>query len=321
MGAETTPVAELLTTVAVNDYYKILSIASGDSLCAESSQQLIRSAWRKAALRLHPDKVGDEEGPLGSDGWNTVRQAYLVLSSPERRERFDAGELIDLDNLLTSDDAEVDTLPIRTPSAPSIRLFKGHTKLVDHGNKISLYSPIIKNMCRKLKGNRFGDVSYISKNERDGNAINVIFHDGAWKWLRSKRQYTPDELAVALETEQKLSRIGIEAFGLTAGHTQDWLKELEQEGFGHTPEGRASLMVAVHEGLKALPSPAHPHANEEVDGTDEPDSRSGDDGLPIRLLVTSEQAQIRIAAQKAAKDEALTLEAAGLESFKRQFGL
>lgn len=324
MPADAAPAAELLSSVAGDDYYKILAIASGDRLCVDSSQQHIRSAYRKAALQLHPDKIGgEEESSIGSDGWNMVRLAYLVLSSPQRRARFDAGEAVSLDNLLTSDDAELDTLPIRTPSAPSIRLFKGHVKLVDHGNKISLYSPIIKNMSRKLKGNLRGDVSYISKNERAGNAINVIFHDGEWKWLRSKQDYTPDELATALETEQKLSRIGIEAFGLTAGHTQDWLKELEQEGIGHTPEGRASLTAAVHEGLKALPNPASSPADEAAGGADEPDGRSDDDGPPIRLLVTGEQAQIlRLAAQTAAaKDDANTLEATGCKSMKRQFGI
>ena len=72
----------------------------------------------------------------------------------------------------------------------------------------------------------------------------------------------------------------------------------------------------MHEGLKALPSPASPTADEAVGGTDEPEGRSDDDGPPIRMLVTGEQAQIlRLAAQTAAaKDDASTLEAAGYES-------
>ena len=251
--------ADLVARTCVHDYYAVLSAASGEQLDSCSSQPALRTAYRKAALALHPDKLC-----ASADAWHVVQQAYAVLANEAQRARYDDGDKVDFDSLIVD---ELDTLPVWTtePGAEALKFFMGNGDLVDQGNKISLLKPIIKNMPRKLKGNKQGDVSYVSKNAATGNAINVLFHDGEWKWLRSKRQYEPAELVRALQTEQRLSAIGIDAFGLGAGHTQDWLKALEQQGCGQTPEGREKLVVAAEAQLLRITQ----HAPDASDGADE----------------------------------------------------
>ncbi|KAF8585459.1 TPR-like protein [Ramaria rubella] len=62
------------------DYYKILGIPKD---CADSD---IKKAYRKQSLLHHPDKGGDEEK------FKLASEAYNVLSDPQKRARYDAGE-------------------------------------------------------------------------------------------------------------------------------------------------------------------------------------------------------------------------------------
>ncbi|KAG8988410.1 hypothetical protein FRB94_006459 [Tulasnella sp. JGI-2019a] len=62
------------------DYYKILNVAR-DATDAE-----IKKAYRRESLLHHPDKGGNEEQ------FKLVVEANTVLSDPQRRARYDAGE-------------------------------------------------------------------------------------------------------------------------------------------------------------------------------------------------------------------------------------
>ncbi|KAF9068374.1 hypothetical protein BDP27DRAFT_1327241 [Rhodocollybia butyracea] len=62
------------------DYYKILGIHR------ECTEIEIKKAYRKESLKHHPDKGGDEEK------FKLVAEAHSVLSDPQRRARYDAGE-------------------------------------------------------------------------------------------------------------------------------------------------------------------------------------------------------------------------------------
>src|SRR5919199_5551917 len=63
------------------DYYEILGVARG------ATEQEIKSAYRKLAIRYHPDKnQGDKEA---EEKFKEAAEAYAVLSDPEQRARYD----------------------------------------------------------------------------------------------------------------------------------------------------------------------------------------------------------------------------------------
>lgn len=62
------------------DYYRILGLARG------ASEDDIKKAYRKQALRYHPDKNKD---PGAEERFKEIAEAYDVLSDPKKREIFD----------------------------------------------------------------------------------------------------------------------------------------------------------------------------------------------------------------------------------------
>lgn len=67
--------------MAKRDYYDILGVAKG----ADADE--IKKAYRKMAIKYHPDKnQGDKEA---EEKFKEAAEAYEVLSSPEKRQRYD----------------------------------------------------------------------------------------------------------------------------------------------------------------------------------------------------------------------------------------
>lgn len=63
------------------DYYEVLGINKG------ASEQEIKRAYRKLAMKYHPDKnQGNKEA---EEKFKEINEAYEVLSSPEKRQRYD----------------------------------------------------------------------------------------------------------------------------------------------------------------------------------------------------------------------------------------
>lgn len=62
------------------DYYELLNVARG------ASADEIKSAYRKLALKYHPDR-NKEEG--AQEKFAQISEAYSVLSDPEKREHYD----------------------------------------------------------------------------------------------------------------------------------------------------------------------------------------------------------------------------------------
>ena len=75
------------------DPYTILGVARG------ATEKDVKSAYRKLAKQLHPDRNTDK--PNASEKFSEVTQAYDLLSDKDKRARFDRGE-IDFDGNPTS---------------------------------------------------------------------------------------------------------------------------------------------------------------------------------------------------------------------------
>jgi curved DNA-binding protein len=63
------------------DYYKILEVEKG------ASQDEIKKAYRKLALKYHPDRNKDDKS--AEERFKEVGEAYAVLSDPEKRKQYD----------------------------------------------------------------------------------------------------------------------------------------------------------------------------------------------------------------------------------------
>ncbi|RDA93880.1 hypothetical protein CP533_4515 [Ophiocordyceps camponoti-saundersi (nom. inval.)] len=55
-----------------------------------ATPEQIKSAYRKAALKNHPDKVSEDKKVAAHSKFQSIAFAYAVLSDPVRRKRFDA---------------------------------------------------------------------------------------------------------------------------------------------------------------------------------------------------------------------------------------
>ncbi len=63
------------------DYYEVLEIDR------DADQRRIKEAYRKLALRYHPDRNKDD--PVAAERMKILNEAYAVLSDPGKREQYD----------------------------------------------------------------------------------------------------------------------------------------------------------------------------------------------------------------------------------------
>ncbi|MCC5918775.1 MAG: molecular chaperone DnaJ [Cryomorphaceae bacterium] len=67
--------------MAKQDYYEVLGISKG------ASADEIKKAYRKMAVKYHPDKNPDNKE--AEENFKLAAEAYEVLSNPEKRQRYD----------------------------------------------------------------------------------------------------------------------------------------------------------------------------------------------------------------------------------------
>ena len=64
-------------------YYDVLGVGS------DASEQEIRAAFRGLALENHPDRFSGDERQQAEEHFQTITEAFNVLSRPDARDRYD----------------------------------------------------------------------------------------------------------------------------------------------------------------------------------------------------------------------------------------
>ncbi|KAL4961160.1 DnaJ domain protein [Aspergillus stella-maris] len=81
---------------AETDLYAVLGVAE------DATPEQIKSAYRKLALRHHPDKATPENKDAANEQFQKIAFAYAILSDPKRRSRFDltgsTAEAVEIDD-------------------------------------------------------------------------------------------------------------------------------------------------------------------------------------------------------------------------------
>ena len=67
--------------MAKRDFYEILGVSKG------ADQKEIKKAYRKVALKFHPDRNPDDKA--AEDKFKEAAEAYEILSDPDKRARYD----------------------------------------------------------------------------------------------------------------------------------------------------------------------------------------------------------------------------------------
>jgi len=79
-----------------DDYYKILGVDK------KASTSQIKKAYRKLALKYHPDKTKDDKAL--EDKFKKISEAYAVLSDPEKRNQYDTYGSADFQQRFSQED-------------------------------------------------------------------------------------------------------------------------------------------------------------------------------------------------------------------------
>ena len=73
------------------DYYKVLGVAK------DADEKTIKTAYRKLALKWHPDKnsESEEQKTRATKMFKEINEAWAVLSDPQKRKQHDMGMSMD----------------------------------------------------------------------------------------------------------------------------------------------------------------------------------------------------------------------------------
>lgn len=83
------------------DYYEVLGITEEEKkLKGDAFSDVVRKKYKKLAVKYHPDKWvngTDQEKKDAEEKFKQINEANMVLSDPQKRERYDMGDMSGFD--------------------------------------------------------------------------------------------------------------------------------------------------------------------------------------------------------------------------------
>jgi len=201
-----------------DDPYRVLGVDTG------ATQDEIKKAYRKLAKKLHPDLHPDDPGKKSE--FQIISAAYDLLGDPEKRKRFDAGEI----------DAQGHERPERQfyrdyTSRPGAERYEPGGDTGEYEDMSDLFSDIFGRRQRGSGGQSY-EHSFHARGRDIRYHLEVDFMDAA---RGAKRAITmPDGKAI---------EVAIPA-GLNDGQTLR-LRGKGGPGIGQGPPGDALITIAV----------------------------------------------------------------------------
>jgi curved DNA-binding protein len=189
--------------MAQRDYYEVLGLKKG------ASAEEIKRAYRKLAVKYHPDKnQGDKQA---EEHFKEINEAYAVLSDPQKKEQFDQFGSNNFHQRFSQEDI--------------FRGFDVGEMFKDQGfGTDDIFSRIFGDALRRQRGG--GRMA--AKGEDFSMEIQITFrdaYDGAEKRVAFKRDGVREELSVkvpaGIESGAKLRIAGRGAAGRFGGPTGD----------------------------------------------------------------------------------------------------
>lgn len=189
------------------DYYEVPGVPR------TASAAKLKAAYKRLSQKLRPDKAG--EGPEETAAFQEVTAAYAALSDPEKRARYDAGEVVEQYNPTIREQAR-STLGAAfaqfvgaSPTADSLnyRDVLGELREMFEGMKKEVKSAVLQELAhsrkfrtamRRVKG-RWGDTLLTEVAEARRRA-----HLGKVRALRAERRLLQEVLVVIDEFEYEV---------------------------------------------------------------------------------------------------------------------
>jgi DnaJ-class molecular chaperone len=125
------------------NFYDVLGINNN------SSEIDIKNAYRALSLKLHPDRLGNQEN---NEAFHRICDAYRVLSDPEKRKLYDSNNNIPQTQLITPSTPQTPLLPKTSISVSSFSTDLSNVSDVD----LSPIERVLKlTISESLKGGLF----------------------------------------------------------------------------------------------------------------------------------------------------------------------